>query len=307
MSTSPAIPSAAAVVPLVRRAIDSYADRTGYSETFLGSKFRVRLPSMSKAMKSRIAEVKSARRPGVLDYTHFSVMLNKVRKMCFYAVVNIDGKQSKRTSKDGIWALDPRVADEMQTGGAVYEKNDLDRGHMVRRLDPVWGDSFELGNFDTFHFTNACPQVHKFNDGIWGELEDYLLENADVKDLKLTVFTGPIFGDEDREYRDTLLPSRFWKVAVMVTGTGSNSKMASAGFMLSQDELLTPFDFPLGPIPKVVKQVPIADIEKLTGMKFGTVTKADAMAKPGPAAVSFSIEPEAIELKSLDQVVIPRK
>ena len=285
-----------------------YSNRQGYDEKFLGTKFAVPLPAMSKATKDQIAEVQGARRAGVLDYTHFSVMLNKSRKMCFYAVVNIDGKQTKGLSKSHTWILDPRVDADLQVGPKVYEKNDLDRGHMVRRLDPVWGDAFQIGNSDTFHFPNACPQIHKFNDGIWGELEDYLLKNADVKDLKLTVFTGPIFGKDDRSYREIQIPSRYWKVAVMVTGSGSAAKLAAAGFMLSQDDLLVSFEFPLGPIPKVVTQVSIKEIEKLTGMKFGAATKADFFAKKAAAAgVSFDLEPPVVELNSLDQIVIPRR
>lgn len=298
-----------AASPLAAKAtVKDYSDRQGYDEKFLGSKFAVSLPKLSKAMKNQIAEVQGARRPGVLDYTHFSVMLNKDRRMCFYAVVNIDGKQTKPLSKSHTWILDPRVDGNVQAGAKIYEKNDLDRGHMVRRLDPVWGDAFQIGNSDTFHFTNACPQIHKFNDGIWGELEDYLLKNADVQDLKLTVFTGPVFGEDDRSYRDIRIPSRFWKVAVMVTGSGSKAKLAAAGFMLSQDDLLVSFEFPLAPVPKKVTQVTIQEIEKLTGMKFGSATKADFFARTAAAAgVSFDLEPAATELHSLDQIVIPRK
>jgi endonuclease G len=75
----------------------------------------------------------------------------------------------------------------------LYIDNDLDRGHMVRRLDPVWGDAAETANEDTFHYTNSCPQHKDLNQKTWNDLEDYVLLNAGKHQLKLNVFTGPVF------------------------------------------------------------------------------------------------------------------
>ena len=47
-----------------------------------------------------------------------------------------------------------------QTGEEAYRDNPLDRGHLVRRLDPAWGasrDEAKRSNDDTFHFTNCTP------------------------------------------------------------------------------------------------------------------------------------------------------
>lgn len=45
-------------------------------------------------------------------------------------------------------------------GLQLYLNNDLDRGHLVRRLDRIWGNNFKDTNEDIFHFTNCSPQ-HK--------------------------------------------------------------------------------------------------------------------------------------------------
>ena len=37
----------------------------------------------------------SGKKASALHYTHFSVVMSKSRKLCFYAAVNIDGKQAK--------------------------------------------------------------------------------------------------------------------------------------------------------------------------------------------------------------------
>ena len=93
-----------------------------------------------------------------------------------------------------------------QTGEDAYRNNPLDRGHLVRRLDPAWGasrDEAKRSNDDTFHFTNCSPQHEDFNQNqtTWAGLEDYILENADNRDLKVTVFTGPVFAPDDERLR----------------------------------------------------------------------------------------------------------
>jgi endonuclease G len=64
-------------------------------------------------------------------------------------------------------------------------------------LDPVWGSNFKDANEDTFHFSNCSPQHKNLNQKTWSDLEDYILRNADVHDLKVNVFTGPVFNQND--------------------------------------------------------------------------------------------------------------
>lgn len=254
--------------------IGDYADCRGYDEAFLGvgRKLKVNLPTLTAATKKKVAVVTDVRRPGVLDYTNFSVLLNKTRRMCFYAVVCIDGNSLRRVPRSDTWLIDPRALQEDQTTGDVYTDNDLDRGHMVRRLDPVWGSEEQAirANRESSHFTNACPQVHRFNSGIWGKLEDYLLNNAGADKSRLIVFTGPVFGKKDRPYRGIQLPERFWKVAVLVKDGG----LTAAGFMLSQAtdlENVTAFNLGEGRS----EQVAIVEIEKLTGLRWPKLQPAD--------------------------------
>ena len=76
----------------------------------------------------------------LLNYTHFSVRLMPARRLAAMTGVNIDGKSLVPLQRSGTWHYDSRVPQELQTGPDVYQHNDLDRGHLVRRLDPVWGD-----------------------------------------------------------------------------------------------------------------------------------------------------------------------
>jgi endonuclease G len=92
--------------------------------------------------------------------------MNAARRMPLYSAVNIDGTQLRRIARSGDkWRFDPRIPTEAQVGDTVSKNNDMDRGHMTRRLDPVWGTPAvaEHADADTFHFTNACPQHKDLN------------------------------------------------------------------------------------------------------------------------------------------------
>ena len=111
------------------------------------------------------------------------------------------------------------------------------RGHLVRRLDPVWGPDAPKANDDTFHSTNSAPQVNICNQGkkLWQRLENFLLEHAENFDRKLTVFTGPVLEDSDPPYRGIQVPLRFWKVAAFM----QDGDLAATAYVLDQGPDLT--------------------------------------------------------------------
>jgi endonuclease G len=122
--------------------------------------------------------------------------------MAMFVGVNIDGATSVKIerSKDK-WFYDGRIPVEQQIGEELYAGNLLDRGHLVRREDPNWGDAAQRANDETFHFTNCSPQMAGFNQKTWLSLEDYLLKNSRAWQERITVFSGPVFADDDRVSR----------------------------------------------------------------------------------------------------------
>ena len=84
---------------------------------------------------------------------------------------------------------------------------------MTRREDPNWGDdeTATRSDGDTFHITNVAPQRQGFNAGIWLDLENYVLDNTDDNDLRVTVITGPILSEDDPVYYNRNVPTAFWK------------------------------------------------------------------------------------------------
>jgi endonuclease G len=266
-------------VPTKRRseaeAKPDLSGREGYDDRFLGSDSAVRvpLPKISRARQTDIANVKGTR-DNVLRYTHFSIVMNAKRRFAFFTAVNIDGAKSVnvRRRKDR-WFLDPRIAASSQAGEELYASNDLDRGHLVRRLDPVWGPNAKTANDDTFFFTNATPQHARLNQGNWNDLEDYVLTNTSAHDLKVSVFTGPVFAADDPEYRRILLPQQFWKVVAVISG--ETGKLHATAYLLSQKDLLTNIEFVFGQFRTF--QLPVAEVEQRTGLSFGRLRDFDPL------------------------------
>lgn len=284
-------PSQVAVEKIV---IDAdYGTRRGYDPGFLGASALVPLPQLSDAQRAQAAvntQAKAAEDSHVLPYHHYSVVLDRERRLARFTAVNIDGAKAMRLRREpDRWFLDPRVPADQQTGELVYERNALDRGHLVRRLDPAWGDSaaeVKLANDDTFHFTNCTPQHERFNQSktTWAGLEDYILENAENRDLRVNVFTGPVLAPDDDEYKGVLLPRQFWKVVTIVKASGA---LSATAYLLSQEQLLRDGGFEVLSAPAAEEfsygayktfQVPVVQVEALTGLSFGALRDVDPLA-----------------------------
>ncbi|TKI12518.1 endonuclease [Bacillus wiedmannii] len=241
---------------------------TGYDSKFLGLNYEVPHPKLRSEFEQDIALQQNGEK--VLDYTHFSIVMSKSRRLAYYTVVNIDGKNSKDIGRENQWHFDPRIDKQYQCGDELYANNDLDRGHLVRRRDPIWGDSAEEANKDTFHFTNCSPQHKDLNQKTWAELENYILNNAKNFNLKVTVFTGPIFRSDDMIYRGVQIPAEFWKVAVMIKEDGN---LSATAYLQSQKNLIDNLEFAYGKYKTY--QVPVSKIEALTGLNFGELRNHD--------------------------------
>lgn len=222
----------------------NYAGRKGYNPKFLGTKFAIKLEDILKKKTADLAPLKapfqSKGNQSLLHYHNFSIAIHRKRKMCVLTAVNIEGKKSqdiKRTSD--TWILDPRMETHFQTEPEVYKNNSLDRGHMVRRLDPAWGTLALPANNDTFHYTNSCPQHGNLNQKIWNDLEDYILNNTKLEKLNVSVFTGPVFSEDDIPYRGVLLPLQFWKIVALIKSDGT---LSVSGYILSQEKFLEGID-----------------------------------------------------------------
>lgn len=261
-----------AVLEAIELNLGWYAGNDGYDPQFLGP--TIPLPQIPESRADDIVPLKDGS-GAVLDYTHFSVVLSKSRRLAYFTAVNIDGTQSKSLPRSGDrWYFDPRIEKVYQSGPELYRNNPLDRGHLVRRLDPVWGEQAEKANEDTFHFTNAAPQHSNLNQRTWLDLEDYILKHADREDIRVTIFTGPIFRPDDMLYRgEYRIPAEYWKVVVIIKEDG---QISATAYMQTQKNLIVDLEFAYGGYKTY--QVPVSLIAELTELDFGDLPDFDPLA-----------------------------
>lgn len=256
-----------------------YDGRRGYDEHFLG--VPVPLPILGDEQRrnaAKNARAKEGQDPTVLHYHHFSIVMNRRRQLAYYTAVNIDGAQSQKPKRDrDTWYYDPRIAQSEQIGEDLYARNALDRGHLVRRLDPAWGSDALRANNDTFHFTNCSPQHADFNQSseTWQGIENYLLGLATGQRRRLTVFTGPVLTEEDPLYRGVRLPRHFWKIAAY---RADDDQLTVTAYLLGQENLLNGLErFNPG-----TWQVQVQEIIDRTGLDFNPLIQSEVTVEPHP-------------------------
>jgi endonuclease G len=234
-----------------------------------------------------------------LDYVHFTIRMHPERRLAWWVAWNVDGLRlfpGDSISRSGErFRLDPRIPAGAQTGEAVYAANDLDRGHVARRSDLLWGtlDEARLANTASFYFTNITPQHQDFNQsgrgGVWGLLENAVLALEGLEERRLTVFAGPVLDPEDPPYRGVQLPVEHWKVVVYRL----DGRLRAKAFVLTQDldglervapDFLDDFDTYL---------VPLELLEERTGLTFAGLRDAvepEGLVLAGPVLVTDAEE-----------------
>jgi lysozyme family protein len=188
---------------------------------------------------------------------------------------------------------------------------------MVRREDPNWGADAVRANDDTFHYTNAAFQHSSLNQGkmLWQGLENYILNSARTQGFQATVFTGPIFRDDDPELSPSKakVPLEFWKIVAMPSAEGG---LHATAYLLSQGDLIRDLladhghheaaeGFVLGAYRTF--QVAVAHIENATGLDFRSLRDADPMTRS--AGLAETIEGDSVVYRpiyALEDVILER-
>ena len=256
-ATGPTSPDLVEKVPVIFPDLNG---RTGYRSDFLS--FEVPPPKLTEAGNKVASNLEDG--SPLLHYHKFSLVMHKRRRMALYTAANvdwrtdrrkIDGKKPSRKRLNGFqgnekedWVIDPRIPLAHQLPDDFY-KNDrqaFDRGHLVRRDDVAWGETFEdmqKANGDTFHTTNCSPQVGGFNRSNlgafnWGDLEDLVERESSAENV--CVFSGPIFREDDPEFEGLLkrrievtvqIPQSYWKIII----ADHDGSPQAYGFILDQE------------------------------------------------------------------------
>jgi endonuclease G len=254
----------------------------GYAPNFIGVPIPVPNAATSKVKKDLLVVGGHT----VFDYMHFSLAMSRARRFARWVAWNIDGSSLHSLSRKGIsFVKDKRLPYKAQVGDELYTNNRLDRGHLARRADLLWGTLAEAkrANVDSFFFTNITPQHEDFNqseaNGIWGELENAIFADVDVEDLRISVMGGPIFSKGDPVYRGIQLPKQFWKV-IYFREVG-DPKIKARGYVLTQSDLLNQLE--VLDLPEFsVFEVPLSRIGDMTGLSLPSASAPERVPPPIP-------------------------
>jgi endonuclease G len=243
----------------------------------------------------------------VIRYYHYSLVMNRDRRLLAWAASNVDYSPAARAHTKSRkqyggedWRLDPRVA--LAAPGLQIEDADfyaparkIDRGHIVRREDGAWGGTSqeaEYGNSDTYHWTNCTPQSEAFNQsgqsGIWGQFEEHIQREVRAEGGRMSVFAGPVLNPDDPRHgyengTEIQVPMEFWKVVVCVGQSDGQAEKLAYGFVFDQTEPVKRLGYErMNMEDYEVYQMPITEITKKTGIVFDpSVLEADVLKTGG--------------------------
>jgi endonuclease G, mitochondrial len=291
-----------------------YAGRTGYDPGFLGMGLDVALPRADgrRLMPTVLTPT--------LRYHHFSLRLHKHRRLASFTAVNMEGAAAyPRTGRgDDSWQLDPRAPDS-QTQQPEFRRP-FQRGHLVMRLDPLWGDTrmAELAEADTFHWSNCAPMHSRLNGTWWHSVERHVLETADVTERRLCVFAGPVLHPRDPVLRGVRVPLAYWKV--LAWRPRGALGVRSMGFVVRQDAevrdalepaeqtagVRTALDFPDTPTKVRAYQATVGMVQALTGLHFGPLATeaADVYARLPQEVMERQLAPGLRPLRKVEDLFV---
>lgn len=273
----------------------NYDDREGYNENFLGAGLTVPQPTVAA---ERIGEMYTEdKNILVLKYHHYSLAMNRSRRLQMWSAVNVDYDPATRTVSGRAffgtdkWRGDPRIPAQVQIADPDFygPAGQVDRGHVVRREDSAWGatpEEIEFANSDTFHWTNCTPQHAAFNrgtpggkygqiQGLWGGFESYVQKSLQHGDTKACILAGPVLSPEDPTIDfgtgPVQYPIRFWKVVVVaIHDPAGQTSLRAYGFLLSQKDVVDKFGIEFAPGEYARYQCTLAEIANLAGVVFDT-------------------------------------
>lgn len=148
----------------------------------------------------------------VSSYNHKTLVPNWVA----YCLTDedVEGTFSQSCS----FSRDPQVKGR-QASREDYSNSGYDKGHMAPRADMKWSQE---ACYQSYFFTNICPQVHSMNAGCWSKLEQQARRVATHYGTEYIV-CGPIFDSLPAKSigdAHVCVPTRFFKALLVPDGDG---------------------------------------------------------------------------------------
>ena len=253
-------------------------ERSGYNPNFVG--LVVPFP--------RVAAISRADYTRVQDYFNFSLVMQPLRRMPRVSASNVDRQQLRVLPQgEGEFRADDLPDAAAQNDAEAFRGSNLLPVPLVSRQEVAWGalsaDAAEATrelNSIVYTYSNAVPQWPAFRSQVWARLERWVLTEHNKTASRVSIFSGPVFRDDDPTVGQLKLPRSYWKIAVSQPLDSGNRLVVDA-FLVTQ-------------VPEAMDTAAAAEfdperyrsrveaIERLTGLDFGALLRAPAITASPP-------------------------
>ena len=191
----------------------------------------------------------------IIEYTGYTVSYDESSRIPVWVAYELTAEEANGTvGRNGKSFRPDGNVKAVQADNFDYRGSGWSRGHMAPAGDFKWSED---AMWDTFYYTNCCPQDEKLNNGSWNVLENKVRTWA-RQFGSVFVVTGPIIG-RNQENRigshGIVVPDAFFK-AVLVYFKGAYHGISFVMFNHSTPQRL----------PECY--LSINDLEILSGLDF---------------------------------------
>lgn len=187
----------------------------------------------------------------LIEYRGYSTSYNSETKIPIWVKYELTASETdgpySRKGKDFRQDLSVNYP---QADDNDYKGSGWSRGHMAPSGDFKWDND---AMWDTFYYTNCCPQNSSLNSGQWNNLEQKV-RNWAKKFGSITVVTGPIIGDNKYGtigHNKIVVPNAFFKailaseqaIAFVMYNQSKNEKIPKCAMSIDSLEELVKLDF----------------------------------------------------------------
>ena len=190
----------------------------------------------------------------ILKRTGYTVSYNKDTRIANWVAWHLTAAHTSGTVQRPRRAYheDEDVPEPRATDSDYYNSG-YDRGHLCPAGDNKWS---ETAMYETFLFTNLCPQVHELNAGDWKEMEEQCRRWAE-RYGDIYIVCGPLVyggGHEKIGKNKVVVPDAFFKVVLCTKGAPK-----AIGFV---------YDNAGGDHPKSHYMRTVDEVESVSGIDF---------------------------------------
>ena len=222
--------------------LQALAGCISYPDSESSFEIRMELPSFSE-------------RDHIIEYSGYTVSYDESSRIPLWVAYELTADEANGTiGRSGKSFRPDENAGVVQADYYDYRGSGWSRGHMAPAGDFKWDD---MAMWDTFYYTNCCPQDERLNNGSWNTLENRV-RNWARQFGSAFVVTGPIVGQNQGGRigsHGVVVPDAFFKVILVY----SDEAYHGIAFVMFNNS--TPQRLP-------ESNLSINDLETLTGCDF---------------------------------------